>query len=137
MEQKNGMDIALCRINTENLHLQYAGAYNPLYIFRNNELIEFKADRQPIAIYKKERDFTNHKIELQKGDVIYIFSDGYYDQFGGKENKKFNIRQFKQLLKNINPKPMTEQHNILSNSFEDWKGENDQIDDVLVIGIRI
>jgi len=137
MEQKDGMDIALCMINTDNLHLQYAGAYNPLYIFRNNELIEFKADRQPIAIHKKERDFTNHQIDLKKGDTIYIFSDGYYDQFGGDENKKFYVRQFKQLLKNINQKPMKEQHNILNNTFGDWKGDNDQIDDVLVIGMRI
>ena len=137
IEQKDGMDIAFCMINTENLHLQYAGAYNPLYIFRNNELIEFKGDRQPIGIHIKETDFTNHQIDLQKGDVIYIFSDGYYDQFGGKDNKKFNVRQFKQLLNNINQKPMKEQHNILSNSFEDWKGDNEQIDDVLVIGMRI
>ena len=137
MEQKDGMDIAFCMINTEDLHLQYAGAYNPLYIFRNNELIEFKGDRQPIGIHIKETDFTNHQIDLQKGDAIYIFSDGYYDQFGGDKNKKFNVKRFKQLLKDINQKPMKEQHNILSNSFEDWKGDNEQIDDVLVIGMRI
>lgn len=137
MEQKDGMDIAICMINTENLHLQYAGAHNPLYIFRNNELIEFKGDRQPIAIHIKETDFKNHQIDLQKGDAIYIFSDGYYDQFGGNGNKKFMVRQFKQLLENINQKPMNEQHNILNNTFGDWKGDNDQIDDVLVIGMRI
>lgn len=137
MEQKDGMDIAICMINTENLHLQYAGAYNPLYIFRNNELIEFKGDRQPIAIHLKETDFKNHQFDLQKGDAIYIFSDGYYDQFGGNRNKKFKVRQFKQLLENINQKPMNEQHNILNNTFGDWKGDNDQIDDVLVIGMRI
>lgn len=137
MEQKDGMDIAICMINTENLHLQYAGAHNPLYIFRNNELIEFKGDRQPIAIHIKETDFKNHQIDLQKGDAIYIFSDGYYDQFGGNGNKKFMVRQFKQLLENINQKPMNEQHDILNNTFGDWKGDNDQIDDVLVIGMRI
>lgn len=137
MEQKDGMDIAICMINTENLHLQYAGAHNPLYIFRNNELIEFKGDRQPIAIHIKETDFKNHQIDLQKGDAIYIFSDGYYDQFGGNGNKKFMVRQFKQLLENINQKPMNEQHNILNNTFGDWKGDNEQIDDVLVIGMRI
>jgi sigma-B regulation protein RsbU (phosphoserine phosphatase) len=137
MEQKDGMDIALCTINTKNLQLQYAGAFNPLYIFRNHKLIEFKADRQPISIYIKETDFTNHRIDLKKGDAIYIFSDGYWDQLGGSQNRKFNVKQFKQLLNDIHDMPMTKQYDILNQTFEDWKGANDQLDDVLVMGMRM
>lgn len=137
MEQKDGMDIALCTINTKNLQLQYAGAFNPLYIFRNHKLIEFKADRQPISIYIKETGFTNHQIDLKKGDAIYIFSDGYWDQLGGSQNRKFNVKQFKQLLNDIHYIPMTKQYDILNKTFEDWKGANEQLDDVLVIGMRV
>lgn len=137
-EAKDGMDIALCIVDLDNMKMQYAGAYNPLYMFRNNELVEVKADRMPIGIYIKEKDsFTNHEIELQKGDVFYIFSDGFQDQFGGKEGMKFKTKNFKQLLLTIHQKPMAEQRDILDNTIDEWRGEWEQVDDIIILGIRV
>ncbi|MFO7829821.1 MAG: SpoIIE family protein phosphatase [Bacteroidales bacterium] len=137
-EAKDGMDLALCILDLEKMKLQYAGAYNPLYIFRNNELIEVKADRMPIGIYVKEKDsFTNHEIDLQKGDVFYIFSDGYQDQFGGEDGSKFKTKNFKQLLLEIHQKPMSEQREILNSTIDDWRGEWEQVDDIIIMGVRV
>jgi len=137
-EAKDGMDIALCVFNGQKMQLQYAGAYNPLYIMRNGELIQLKADRMPIGIYHKEKEsFTNHIIDLQSNDVIYLFSDGYNDQFGGKEGKKFMIKQFQNLIIEIHQKPLEEQKQILNNTLENWKGSQEQVDDILVIGFKI
>ncbi len=137
-EAKDGMDIALCVIDPENLTLQYSGAYNPLYLIRNEELITFKADRMPIGIHIIEKEsFTNHEINVQKGDIIYIFTDGYVDQFGGPNASKFRKAPFKEMLVSIKDKEMQEQKRILDSEFEKWKGERDQIDDVLVMGIKI
>ncbi len=137
-EAKDGMDIALCVFNNDKKQLQYAGAYNPLYIIRNGELIQLKADRMPIGIYHKEKEsFTNHVVELQSSDVIYLFSDGYNDQFGGKEGKKFMIKQFQSLIIEIHQKPLDEQKQILNNTFDNWKGNLEQVDDILVIGFKI
>ncbi len=136
-ETKDGMDIALCTIDTETLQLHYSGANNPLYIYRNNELIEFKPDKQPIGIHYKEKPFTNHEFQLEKEDVLYLFTDGYIDQFGGEDDRKFLSHRFKKLLKEIHKKPMTEQKAILTDSFENWQSKNSQTDDVLVMGVRI
>ena len=136
-KRQEGMDIAFCVLNTKTNVLQFAGANNPLYLFRNNELVEYKANKQPIGIYRKEKPFTNYEIQLEKGDKIYIFSDGYIDQFGGKKNKKFMKKNFKNLLYKIQNEDMNIQKEILENQFRNWKGEIKQIDDVLVMGVKI
>jgi serine phosphatase RsbU (regulator of sigma subunit) len=137
-EAKDGMDIALCVIDPEHNKLQYAGAYNPLYLIRNEEFISLKADRMPIGIHIVEKEsFTNHEMDIQKGDIIYIFTDGYIDQFGGPNAGKFKAGPFKDKLVSIKDKSMKEQKEILENEFYNWKGERDQIDDVLVMGIKI
>lgn len=137
-EAKDGMDIAVCVLDTETMKLQYSGAYNPLYLFRNGELIETKADKMPIGIYIREKDsFTNHEINLEPGDTFYIFSDGFADQFGGPNGRKFKSRPFKQLLTNIQSRSMLEQWEILESTFDDWRGDINQIDDVIILGIRI
>ena len=137
-EAKDGMDIALCIIDPAKLKLQYAGAYNPLYLIRNDDFISLKADRMPIGIHIIEKEsFTNHEIDIQKGDIIYIFTDGYIDQFGGPDSRKFKLTPFKEMLISIKDKTMSEQKEIMETEFDKWKGDRDQIDDVLVIGIKI
>lgn len=141
-EQKDGMDIALIIIDEETLELQYSGAYNPLYLIRNNngetpKFIETKADRQPIGIHIHEKDFTNHKLQLQKDDSLYIFSDGFIDQFGGETGGKFKTVRYKELLISIQDRTMEEQKLAIEQTFVKWKRDLKQIDDVLVIGIRI
>ncbi|MCB0400874.1 MAG: DUF4154 domain-containing protein [Flavobacteriales bacterium] len=133
----DGMDIALCSINTESKKLHFSGANNGMYLIRNGELTEIKPDKQPIGNYRDHKPFTLHEHDLQKGDVIYTFSDGYPDQFGGPKGKKFMYKNFKELLLEIHQKPMDEQHHLLVKAFEDWKGGIEQIDDVCVIGVRI
>ena len=136
-EAKDGMDIAICVIDKKTMNLQFAGANNPLYLVRDGELIQIKADRMPIGIYIKTNPFNNNELTLQENDCLYIFSDGYVDQFGGKSNRKFKSKPFKRLLLDINDKPMSEQRTILDDTIEEWKGINEQVDDILVIGIRI
>jgi len=138
-EQRDGMDISLCIIDYENRKMQYAGAYNPLYLVRAGELIEYKADKMPAGIHVagREHDFTNHEIQLLKDDMLYIFSDGYIDQFGGEDNTKFKSKPFKNLLMQISPLPTGRQKEILTETHDQWKGECLQIDDILVAGIRI
>ncbi|MCK4748522.1 MAG: SpoIIE family protein phosphatase, partial [Bacteroidales bacterium] len=135
---QDGMDLALCVIDTTTLKIQFSGAYNPLYIIRNNKLIEYKPDKMPIGIYKEKSDsFSNHDIDIEIGDALYMFSDGYVDQFGGSKQKKFMTKNFKELLLRINKKPMKEQREILNKTLVDWMGEVEQIDDILVMGLRI
>ena len=137
-EAKDGMDIALCVIDYDKMILQYSGAFNPLYYIKKNELIQIKADRMPIGIHQKMiTDFTKNEIEIKSGEVFYIFSDGYADQFGGPEGKKFKSNAFQELLLANHRKPMKEQKIILDEAFEMWKKGYDQIDDVLVIGVRV
>ncbi|MCB8994592.1 MAG: SpoIIE family protein phosphatase [Bacteroidales bacterium] len=135
---KDGMDIALITIDYKNAKLNYAGGYNPCFIIRDNELIVLKADKFPIGGYmgEKLRNFTNNEMDLKKGDVIYLFSDGYADQFGGEDDSKFLIKRFRDLLLKIHNEPMNEQKDILNQIHEDWRGDSVQIDDILVIGIR-
>jgi len=134
---RDGMDVALCTINTESNKLSFSGANNGLYFIRNGELLQIKPDKQPIGKYDDSKPFTKHEMDLEKGDVIYTFSDGYADQFGGPKGKKFMYRPFRELLLSIHTKPMSEQHDLLMNAFEEWRGKMEQIDDVCVIGVRI
>lgn len=136
-EVRDGMDISLCSIDFSNNQLQYSGANNPLYLVRNGEILITKADKQPIGGTGENKRFTNHTIELQKNDSIYIFSDGFADQFGGLKDKKYGYAQFRKLLLSIQNKPMLEQLNSLDTEFNNWKGETEQLDDVCVIGVRI
>lgn len=145
-ERRDGMDIALCAINEEGTILEYAGANRPLWIFRKNKTGEeafemIKANKFPIGGLEMEnevkRQFTNHEIPIEKGDVIYIFSDGFADQFGGAKGKKFMLGNLQKLVASIYDKPIREQKEILYNSFIDWKQELEQVDDVLVIGFRV
>lgn len=136
---KDGMDIALCKYNKNTNILEYAGAFNPLYVFRDNEFIEYKADIRPIGADYQNRvaSFKNHKIKLKKGDTICMFSDGYADQFGGKNHSKFMRKRLKNLLFDNHNLPMQEQKQVLKDVFFQWKGELEQYDDVLIMGIRI
>jgi len=140
-EQKDGMDISICSINTKSLEMQWAGANNPCLIIQKDDLIELKGDKMPIAIYEKMDDFTLHTIRLQKSDIIYLFGDGYHDQFGGPDNKKYMSKRFKELLLSISGKPMTEQKEILDNTIEAWKNsykiKHEQTDDITVMGLKI
>ena len=134
-EVKDGMDIALCSL--EGNTLKYAGAHNPLWVIRNGEILETKANKQPIGQFDNLKPFTTHTFELQKGDTIYIFSDGYVDQFGGEKGKKFKAKAFRELLLSIQDKSMEEQKIIMNEAFETWRGNLEQIDDVCVIGVRV
>ncbi|MEN8203967.1 MAG: SpoIIE family protein phosphatase [Bacteroidota bacterium] len=141
-ESKDGIDMAVCVIDEKNNALQYSGANNPLYLIRDKngapELTEFKADRMPLGYYPgRFNTFTNKDIPLEYGDVFYLFSDGFVDQKGGKNNKKFMSKNFKDLLIEIHQEPMREQKNILDKTITDWMGDNSQIDDILVIGVRV
>ena len=137
-EAEDGIDMALCVIDFENMKMQFAGARNPLYIIRNNELIIVKADKMPIGIYLAEKkSFTNHTMKIHKNDCYYMFSDGFIDQFGGKENKRYTSKQFKDLLREIHKKPMPEQKTILNKTLTNWMDDEEQIDDITIVGFRI
>ena len=140
--QKDGMDVGLIslRFADKKIKLEFAGANNSMYIIRKSDspvLEEIDPDPMPVAISDRTGDFTNNVIELQKGDSFYIFTDGYADQFGGPKGKKFKYSQFKQLLLSIQNNTMDEQHDILEKTMSDWKGSLEQIDDILVIGVRV
>jgi serine phosphatase RsbU (regulator of sigma subunit) len=137
-DQKDGMDMAIAVIDREKMELRFSGAYNPLYLIRGgNQLLELKGDRQPIGIHWQEKDFKDQHIRLQEGDTIYLFSDGFVDQYGGEDGKKFKRQKFRELLLSIQPESMKKQHRLLDEAFESWRGSREQIDDVCVVGIRI
>lgn len=138
-ESRDGMDIALCKIYLTQKKLEYAGANRPLWIIRNNELIETKADKQPIGGLETDNRklFTNHIINLEEKDCIYLFTDGYADQFGGDRGKKFMVKNFERHLIEIQSENMKLQKQQIHEKFNTWKGKNEQVDDVLVIGIKI
>ena len=136
-DNQDGMDIAFLSIDDKNSCAEFAGAHNPLLLVRNGRIHETEADKQPIGYYTGAlTPFTNHKIELQTGDALYIFTDGYADQFGGEKGKKFRYRQFKEKLLALQDKSMQQQEQILVNIFNAWKGSLEQTDDVLVIGVK-
>jgi serine phosphatase RsbU (regulator of sigma subunit) len=136
---RDGMDIALCAIDSKEKKLLYAGANNPLWIIRKGELIQVKADKQPIGIYNEDemKQFTLHEMDLHSEDMIYIFSDGYADQFGGHAGKKFKYKGFQQLLLSISLMSLNKQRDVLERTIEEWRGELEQVDDILVIGIKV
>ena len=136
-EQKDGMDITLCILDFEKKQAQYAGANNPFYLVRDGNLIEIKGDRMPIGInIVEERSFTNHIIELEEGDMIYLITDGYPDQFGGSNERKFKYKPFKDILSQIYSLQMTEQVLVLDDELHKWMGNVKQIDDILILGFR-
>jgi serine phosphatase RsbU (regulator of sigma subunit) len=134
---QDGMDASLCAYYPLQRKLQWAGANNPLWIVRNNELLEFKPDKQPIGKYENRQPYTNHEIELKQGDTIYIFSDGYQDQFGGEKGKKLTKKGLKNMLLSIAGKNMEAQYEALLNYHHEWKGKEEQVDDICVIGVRV
>jgi serine phosphatase RsbU (regulator of sigma subunit) len=136
-EAKDGMDIVVISVDYIEMKLHYAGAYNPLLMVRNKQLSEITADKMPIAIYERMKEFTDHEIKIEKGDLFYFFSDGYEDQFGGPDGKKFKAKRFRELLVEISSRPMKEQKEIIISTFENWKGDQDQVDDIVVLGVRI
>jgi len=136
-EQKEGMDIALCQYDKNSNQLEFAGANNPIYLIRNGILEEFKADRMPIGYQEDVVDsFQSHTFQVKKGDIIYLFSDGYADQFGGPDGKKYKYGTLKKYLLEINKMPMGKQKTLLEKNFYSWKGDREQIDDVILMGVR-
>ena len=155
-EQKDGMDMAIAIIDKEKNELHFAGAYNPLYLIRNNSqvnntetefetslpgrhhrLLELKGDKQPIGVHWEEREFSSTKLSLKDQDTLYVFTDGFVDQFGGKERKKFKTKRFKDLLLSIQEESLDKQKEILEDTLASWQGEISQIDDICIIGVRL
>lgn len=135
-ENKDGLDIALCML--EGNTLEYAGAHNPLWLFLEGNLIEIKGDNQPVGVaYKNDKEFTNHVLDVTKTDAFYIFTDGFADQFGGIDGKKFKYSRLKQMITDLCKLPVNEQHKKLASIFDEWKRDLEQVDDVLVIGIKM
>jgi serine phosphatase RsbU (regulator of sigma subunit) len=135
---QDGMDISICVYDLERKELYWAGANNPLWIIRKDQrdIDAIKADKQPIGKFGKSVPFTTHKINIEDGDTIYLFSDGFADQFGGDNGKKMKPVKFKELLLQNQDKNLDQQKKVLLKAFNDWKGDLDQIDDVCVIGVR-
>ena len=137
-EAQDGIEIALCVIDLKKKSMEYSGANRPLYLVRDGAIEHIRPNRMPIGIYEQEPvPFTNHSIKLKKGDSIYLFSDGYLDQLGGPLRKTYRAINFRKLLLEIQDRPMGEQKVILMEKMAAWQGEVEQIDDVLVMGIRI
>jgi len=152
-EAKDGMDISLCCIDFEKRKLQYAGAINPLYLIRESGnpevgvvqeesngkgmMIEIRGDPMPIGIHYDMSNFNYHEIDIFKGDTFYMSSDGFHDQFGGPRRKKFSYRRFREALLNTKSDNMCDQKVQLERLINDWKGDNDQTDDIMVIGFRV
>lgn len=136
-EVKDGMDISLCALNKSTLELQWSGANNPLWILRNGQIEEIKADKQPIGIYANSKPYTTHNIQLNKGDKIYVATDGLQDQFGGPKGKKLKAQAIRDLLIEHSNKTMNDQKVVLEKAFYDWKGKLEQVDDICMIGIQV
>jgi serine phosphatase RsbU (regulator of sigma subunit) len=134
---RDGMDISLCVLNSNNDLLQWAGANNPLCYIHNKVLTRISGNKQPVGEYGDELPFTTHTIQLHRGDNLYLFSDGYADQFGGPKGKKFKYKQLEEVITGVSDLPMQEQATVIDQRFESWKGNLGQVDDVCIIGIRI
>jgi len=134
----DGMDVSLCILNPDKTKVSFAGANNPVYLIRDGELTEYKGDKMPIGRHHRDQEpFTNNQIDVQSGDCFYLFSDGYADQFGGESGKKYKYQHFKDLLVKIHTEKMSRQKEILDEEIEKWKGDYEQIDDIMVLGFRI
>jgi len=135
---KDGMDASLCTIDLKTGQILWAGAHNPLFIIRDKHpIFEIKGDNLPVGQSEVKHNFTNHELNLTKGDLIYLITDGYADQFGGPKNKKFQRTKLKELLFEISSKPMNMQLITMKETFDNWKGNNEQIDDVTIMGVKI
>lgn len=131
------MDMSLCVIDINQRNINFSGANNPLYLVRNNELTIYEANKMPIGIHKKNKDsFTSETFDFQQDDIIYLFSDGYMDQFGGHEGRKFMSKNFRDLLKSVSALPLANQKVIIEDTLDGWKGNHKQIDDILVMGFK-
>jgi serine phosphatase RsbU (regulator of sigma subunit) len=133
----DGMDATFCKIDTEKQLLEYASANNSIYMIRRNELTEYKSQKMPVGYMENTVPFQTQQIQVQKGDMVYTFTDGFADQFGGEKGKKFKYSQLKNKLITLSEKPINEQKNNLDTTFETWKGQLEQVDDVCVIGLRV
>lgn len=137
-ESKDGMDAVLCVYDFKGMWLRFACANNPVWVYRNNDFIRFKPDKMPVGMhYGEQKPFTSHTLGLRKGDIVYTFTDGFADQFGGIDGKKLKYKALKELLLSVQSKPMAEQKKILEETFDKWKGDLEQVDDVLIIGVRV
>ena len=137
-EAKDGMDMVISKFDFENMKLEFSAANNGLYLLRNNKLTEYKGEKMPVGKGEEHfKDFSSQTIDLQKGDIIYTFTDGYADQFGGPKGKKFKYKQLEQLLLNNSNLAMDNQKSILNQTIDQWRGEQEQVDDILLIGVRI
>lgn len=134
---KDGMDISLCVINMKTREIAWAGANNPLWYISNNELTEIKATKQPVGKNESYKNFTTHVLKLAKGSLVYLFTDGYADQFGGPQGKKFKYKQLAELILSNKNLGMDQQRTLLENAFQNWKGNVEQVDDVCIIGMRL
>ncbi|NQY09591.1 MAG: SpoIIE family protein phosphatase [Flavobacteriales bacterium] len=133
----DGMDMALCALDRQRNVLEFAGAYNPLYIVRDSELTETKGSKRSLGAKDDSKQFENHQFEVKKDDVIFVFFDGFADQFGGEKGKKFKYKQFKELLVKIQEHSMNNQGKLLEKRFNSWKNDLDQLDDVVVVGVKV
>jgi serine phosphatase RsbU (regulator of sigma subunit) len=137
-EQKDGIDMSLCVIDTEARIIEYSGANSPLFYFKDHELKEIKGDRMPIGVSAlEEESFRKHIITFDEIDSFYIFSDGYPDQFGGEKYKKLKMKGFRNVIRGVHNKKIGRQAEMLIDYLEQWKGDNHQIDDILILGINL
>jgi serine phosphatase RsbU (regulator of sigma subunit) len=135
---RDGMDVSLCVINKTSKKMNFAGAFNSIYLIRNNEIQEFIPDKQPVGAFIEDniKPFKNQTFQLIENDVIYMFTDGYADQFGGPKGKKYKYKQLQQLLLDSHAKSFAEQKSIIKKSINDWKGNLEQVDDILLLGYK-
>ena len=137
-ESKDGMDMALCKYNPKNKTVEYSGANNPLIHISGETVNKIKGDSQPIGIYSgKLKSFKKNKVKVKEGDMLYLFSDGFHDQFGGEKGKKYMSGKFYKFLLSISKENTEKQSKLIENEFERWKGAFEQIDDVCVMGVRV
>lgn len=136
-EVKDGMDISFCAFNKETNELQWAGANNPLLVIRNGELTEYKGDRRPVGWSRKPKPFNSHSIPIQSGDLLYMYTDGFPDQFGGEKGKKYRSGNFKKLLLRLSGQPLNAHADGLQTELETWRGDLEQIDDICVVGLQV
>jgi serine phosphatase RsbU (regulator of sigma subunit) len=134
---RDGMDLAICKLNKKTRVIEYSGAKNPLYIIRKGKLITYTADKFSIGEDSSELKFKLNTIQLEVGDTIYLFTDGYVDQFGGELGKKFKYEPFRKLLLNIAELPIEKQHEVLYETIVKWQGGYEQLDDILIFGVKI
>ena len=137
IEIREGMDLSICKINFDTNTIEYAGAFNSLYLVRDNKLIEYNADHIYIGNNDENQQYTNHIVKTEKNDMLYMFSDGYADQFGGDKGKKYKYKQMQQIIVKNNNASLPIQKELLEEEFEQWRGNIEQVDDVMIIGLKI